>query len=42
MRLLDPQTGEWYPTPAERNRQFEAKDQQIEELKALLAQSKKQ
>lgn len=49
MRLLDPQTGEWYPMTAERNRPFEekdqqieAKDRQIEELKALLAQSKKQ
>ena len=37
MRLLDPQTGKWYPTTAERNRleeknrQIEEKDRQIEE-----------
>ena len=42
IRLLNPQTGEWYPTTAERDRQFEEKGRQIEELKALLAQSKKQ
>ena len=31
LRLLDPQTGKWYPTTAEHNRQSEEKDRQIEE-----------
>ena len=42
LRLRDPQTGDWYPTLVEHDRQFLARGQQLDEKDQLLDEKEQQ